>query len=378
MIPYGRQHITQDDIDAVVETLQSDFLTQGPKIDEFERAFAAYCGVKYAVAVSSCTAGLHLAYMAAGLGPEKLLWTVPNTFVATANAALYCGADVDFVDIDPNTWNMSAEALEEKLKTAQTIPDIVAPVHFAGQSCDMKAISALADQYGFNVIEDAAHCAGAGYNEEKIGACTFSGAAVFSLHPVKIITSGEGGIVTTNSEEMYQKMLRLRTHGITKDAAFLNNKDVGPWYFEQLDLGYHYRMTDIQAALGLSQLARLDGYIEKRRVLVARYNDLFADADLQLPAVIGGAAPSWHLYAVLVPDAARRREIFESMRAAGIGVNVHYIPVHTHPYFQNHGFKDAHFPVSEEYYSRAITLPLYPALTQDEQDYVVRTLKDLV
>jgi len=372
MIPYGRQDITDEDVDAVIKTLKSDFLTQGPVIEEFEKKFAAYCGVKYAVAISSCTAGLHLACLALDLGRGGKLWTVPNTFVASANCGLYCGADVDFVDIDPDTWNISVPALEEKFKAAQasgTLPDILVPVHFSGQSCDMKAIKALSDRYGFKIVEDAAHCTGASYDGRKVGDCRYSDMAVFSLHPVKIITTGEGGVITTNSEETYKRLLRLRTHGITRNPAEMTRKPDGPWYFEQLDLGYHYRITDIQAALGLSQMARMDGYVKRRQELVARYNKKLAGLKLKLPTVSKDCVSSWHLYVVRV-DASRRREIFDKLRADGIGANVHYIPVHTHPYFKELGFKEGMYPEGERYYAEAITLPLYPALTEEQQDYI--------
>lgn len=382
MIPYGRQEITQDDIDAVVETLKSDFLTSGPAIEKFEKRVAEYCGVKYAVAVASCTAALHIAYLSLGLGKGKRLWTSPNTFVATANAALYCGADVDFVDIDPETFNLSVSALEAKLVEAEkngTLPDIVTPVHFSGQSCDLKQIKSLADKYGFDVVEDGAHCIGASYDGQKVGSCTYSKACVFSFHPVKIITTGEGGLVTTNDEEVYQALLRLRTHGITRGPALLHDKDQGSWYFEQVDLGYHYRITDLQCALGTSQMDRLDDYVGRRQELAERYTQKLKHLPLQLPTVLDDCESSWHLYVVLIDgDAAKRREIYDKMRDAGIGVNVHYIPVYAHPYYQELGFDSAGCPNNEAYYRRAITLPLFPGLTEEEQDYICETLEKLV
>ena len=383
MIPYGRQDITQADIDAVTEVLKSDFLTQGPKIAEFEEKFAKLCGVKYAVALSSCTAALHLACLALDLKEGESAWTSPNTFVATSNGALYCGADVDFVDIDPDTWNMSVSALEEKLIAAEkngSLPKIVLPVHFAGQSCDMEAIHKLSKRYNFKIVEDAAHCIGASYKGKPVGTCDYSDMAVFSLHPVKIITSGEGGMITTNSKETYEKLLRLRTHGITKDPALMAEKDGGAWYFEQQDLGYHYRLTDIQAALGISQMDRLDQYIARRRELVERYQSRLASLPLQLPANIPDSDSSWHIYVVmLTPEVAKtRREVFDAMRGAGIGVNVHYIPVYRHPYYKELGFKAADYPETEKYYESAITLPLFPTLTNEQQDYICDTLAGIL
>ena len=383
MIPYGRQEITQDDIDAVTEVLKSDFLTQGPKIAEFEEKFARLCDVKYAVVVNSCTAALHLACLALDLKQGDTAWTSPNTFVATSNGALYCGGNVDFIDIDPQTWNMSVSALEEKLLEAEeagTLPKIVLPVHFAGQSCDMEAIHNLSKRYGFKIVEDAAHCIGASYKGKPVGTCAYSDIAVFSLHPVKIITSGEGGMITTNSKGIYEKLLRLRTHGITKDPALMEEKDGGAWYFEQQELGYHYRITDIQAALGISQMDRLDQYIARRRELVARYQSKLAGLSLQLPVSIPEADSSWHIYVVMLkPEVTKtRREVFDAMREAGIGVNVHYIPVYSHPYYKELGFKAEDYPENERYYASAITLPLYPALTESEQDYICDTLAGIL
>lgn len=378
MIPYGRQEITQDDIDAVVETLKSDFLTQGPLVERFEQAIASYCGARHAVAVSSCTAALHIAYMAMGISPGKLVWTSPNTFVATANGALYCGADVDFVDIDPRTYNMSVTALSLKLaaaKEAGRLPDIVAPVHFSGQSCDMVEIKKLGEQYGFQVLEDAAHCTGASYRGEKIGSCSYSKATVFSFHPVKIITTGEGGLITTNDAQLYQQLLLLRNHGITRDKAQMERQNEGAWYFEQQTLGYHYRLTDMQCALGLSQMNRLDAYVEKRRELAARYHQKLADLPLQLPHEEDGCYSSWHLYVVVLKDAnPTRREVFDRMREHGIGVNVHYIPVYTHPYFRTRKIGQGNYPVTESYYNHTLTLPLYPGMTIAEQDFICETL----
>lgn len=378
MIPYGRQDITEEDIRAVADTLRSDFLTQGPAIPSFEKAFAEYCGVKYAVAVSSATAGLHIACLALGLDKGGLLWTVPNTFVASANCALYCGAKVDFVDIDPVSWNISIPALEQKLKEANAsgnLPDILVPVHFSGQSCDMKSIYRLSQEYGFKVVEDAAHCAGASYKGKKIGNCEYSNLCVFSLHPVKIITSGEGGIITTNSKELYEKLLRLRTHGITRERDQMTVESHGPWYFQQIDLGYHYRMTDIHAALGLSQLKRLDSYVLKRNVIAEKYHERLRNLPLQLPNTDKDCLSSWHLYVVRLKNDKKRSDVFALMRDTGVGVNVHYIPVHTQPYYQNLGFKPGQFPEAEKYYEEAITLPLYPTLKDEELEHVCTSLE---
>ncbi len=384
MIPYGRQDITEDDIQAVAEVLRSDFLTQGPAIAAFEESFARYCGVKYAVAVSSATAGLHIACLALGAKPGKLVWTSANTFVASANCALYCGADVDFVDIDPHTWNMSVDALRKKLaaaKAAGKLPDIVIPVHFSGQSCDLAAMRDLSREYGFKIIEDAAHCAGASYRGKKVGSCDYSDLCVFSLHPVKIITSGEGGIVTTNSKEIYDRMMRLRTHGITRDPAQMTKPSEGPWYFQQLDLGYHYRMTDIHAVLGSSQLRRIDGYVERRRDIVARYDDHLKNLPITLPTVMDDSDSSWHLYVIRVHENGARKsrnEVFDFLREKGIGVNLHYIPVYLHPYFEDLGFKPGLCPEAESYYAQAITLPLFPAMKDEDVDYVCQCVKEAV
>lgn len=382
MIPYGRQDITQDDIDAVVETLKSDYLTQGPAVEKFEKRVAEYCGVKYAVAVASCTAALHIAYLSLGAGKGKRVWTSPNTFVASSNAALYCGADVDFVDIDPQTFNMSVAALEAKLQEAEkngSLPDIVVPVNFSGQSCPLKEIKPLADKYGFDVVEDGAHCIGASYDGEKVGSCAYSKACVFSFHPVKIITTGEGGLITTNDKDMYEALLRLRTHGITRDSDLLHDKGQGGWYFEQIELGYHYRITDMQCMLGLSQMDRLDEYVSRRQKLAVRYTEKLKDLSLQLPHVSEDCQSSWHLYVVLIDgDADKRRQVYDQMRAAGIGVNVHYIPVYAHPYYKDLGFSAVDWPNNEAYYSRALTLPLYPSLTEDEQDYICETLEKII
>ncbi len=384
MIPYGRQDITEEDIRHVVDVLKSDFLTQGPAIKALEQKFAAYVGSKYAVAVSSATAGLHLACMSLGLKDGDVFWTVPNSFVASANCGLYCGGTVDFVDIDPETLNMSITALSEKLIHAEKegrLPKIVIPVHFSGRSCDMDAIYSLAEKYGFSVIEDAAHSIGASYNGKKTGACEYSDIAVFSMHPVKIITTGEGGIITTNSPDIYEKLLRLRTHGITKSPSLMTKEPDGAWYFEQLSLGYNYRMTDIQAALGVSQMDRLDDYISKRRNLVIRYNEKLRNLPLTLPSLKDLNDSSWHLYVVrLKLDEINipHKRVFELLRDAGIGVNLHYIPIHLHPYFRELGFSRGDFPETEHYYGEAITLPLYPKLSDKDHEYICETIKGIL
>lgn len=381
MIPYGKQDISERDIEAVIDVLKSDFLTQGPAIEKFERRIADYCEAEYAVAVSNCTTGLHLAYQAGGLQKGKRLWTSPNTFVSTANAALYCGADIDFVDIDPRTYNMSPQALGAKLEAAKksnTLPDIVAPVHFSGRSCDLEKIYALSEEYGFDIVEDAAHCIGATYKDKKVGSCAYSKAAVFSFHPVKIITTGEGGVITTNDEDIYQKLMYLRTHGITRDPELMQKKDEGAWYFEQLDLGNNYRITDIQCALGLSQMDRLDDFVSRRRILAHRYNEKLAALPLQRPAPCPNSGSSWHLYVVKLQPESSRREVFDALREADIGANVHYIPVHLHPFYRRMGFKEGDFPAAENYYAHALTLPLYPGLTFEQQDYICHELETIL
>ncbi len=380
-IPYGKQSISQSDIDEVVKVLQSEYLTQGPAIAQFEDAVSRYCGAKYAVAVSSATAGLHISCLSLGLSHGDLLWTVPNTFVASANCALYCGADVDFVDIDPKTYNISISSLKKKLEAAEIsgrLPKVLIPVHFAGQSCDMEAINELSKQYGFFIIEDAAHAIGSSYENHPVGSCLWSDLVVFSFHPVKIITSGEGGMILTNRQDLYEKLIRLRTHGITRSEEFMTCQSEGPWYYQQLELGYHYRMTDIQAALGASQMSKLDLFVSKRHDLVARYNEKLKDFPLETPYCEENTHPSWHLYVVKLKTdlvSLPRKEIFTRLRLAGIGVNVHYIPVHLHPFYRNMGFKDGDFPESESFYGKSITLPLYSDLSFQQQDEVVKVLE---
>ena len=383
-IPYGRQNINQHDIDAVLDVLQSDWLTQGPAINRFEQAVADYCGVKYAIALSSATAALHIACLAVDLGDHDWLWTSPNTFVASANCGLYCGAKVDFVDIDPRTYNLSIEKLEQKLaKASQTgcLPKVLVPVHFAGQSCEMDKIAALSQQYGFKVIEDASHAIGGKYQGKGIGSCEFSDLVVFSFHPVKIITTGEGGMVLTNRQDLHEKLIRLRSHGITRNPDLMQGESHGDWYYQQLELGFNYRMTDIQAALGASQMQRLDEFVNRRRFLAQRYNHLLQDLPITLPYQHPDAESSWHLYVIrlhLDKISKTHRQAFEELRQANIGVNLHYIPVHTHPYYQNIGFKWGDFPRSEIYYASAISIPLYYGLSKEDQNRVADILREIL
>ena len=383
-IPYGRQWVEEKDIRAVVNVLKSDYLTQGPVIEQFESAVAEYCGVKYAVAVSSGTSALHIACLAAELGKGDILWTSPNTFVASANCALYCDAKPDFVDIDPHTYNISVDAMKAKLYEAEkndSLPKVIVPVHIAGQSCDMEQIYHLGKDYNFTIIEDACHAIGGSYKGMKIGSCKFSDMTVFSFHPVKIVTTGEGGMVLTNKDDLYQKLIRLRTHGITRDNQFMEGESDGPWYYQQIELGMNYRMTDIQAALGLSQLDRIDEFIVRRRELVRRYNELFSGFPLTIPWQCSDAHSAFHLYVVrLKLDKIKktRKEVFEELREKGIGVNVHYIPVHTQPYYRRLGFSCGQFPEAEKYYEEAITLPLYPLMTEKEQHKVIDSLREVL
>lgn len=388
MIPYGRQDITAADIDAVTEVLRSPFLTQGPAVPRFEEAIAARTGAKHAVAVNSATSALHIACLALGLGPGDRLWTTPITFVASANCGLYCGATVDFVDIDPATCNMSPLALRAKLERARnegTLPKIVVPVDFCGHPCDMAEIRALADEYGFRIVEDASHAIGARYREMPVGCGDYADITVFSFHPVKIITTAEGGVAVTNDAQLASRLAMLRSHGITRDEAAMSEPSHGPWYYEQVALGFNYRMTDVQAALGTSQLDRLDAYIERRHALARRYDQLLEGLPITMPAQLGEGYSSLHLYVIrLVLDEHGRvagcthREVFEALRGAGIGVNLHYIPVHTQPYYRQFGFKPGDFPVSEQYYREAISLPLFATLKEAEQDHVVDTLRTLL
>jgi UDP-4-amino-4,6-dideoxy-N-acetyl-beta-L-altrosamine transaminase len=377
-IPYGRQDIRDDDVDAVTEVLRSDWLTQGPAVPRFEAAVGKYCGAAHAVAVNSATSALHIACLALGLGPGDRLWTSPNTFLASANCARYCGAAVDFVDIDPRTYNMSVDALAHKLEQAAAIgvlPKIVVPVHFAGQSCDMRAIRALAQEYGFHIIEDASHAIGGEYLGDRVGSCAFSDICVLSFHPVKIITTAEGGMALTNDAAVASRMTRLRSHGLTRDPALMDSGADGPWFYQQIDLGFNYRMTDMQAALGCSQLTRIDGYVARRRDIAARYHALLSDLPLRLPWKSSDAMSAWHLYVVQVLPEHDRRRVFEHLRSAGIGVNVHYIPVHTQPYYRRLGFRSGMFPEAESYYRGAVSLPMFPTLSDAQQNFVAQELR---
>lgn len=379
MIPYGRQAISKQDIDAVIETLQSDFLTQGPQVPKFERAVAQRVGADHAIAVNSATSALHVAVSALGLEQGDLLWTSPITFVASANCARYVGADVDFVDIDPDTFNMSPRALAKKLEVAKAIgrlPKVIIPVHMAGQSAPMREISALAKPLGIRILEDASHAIGGSYAGHPVGACRYSDISVFSFHPVKIITTAEGGMAVTNNSDLADKMAMLRSHGITRDPGLMTHEPEGPWYYQQIDLGWNYRLTELQAALGLSQLGRLEEFVERRNALANRYDKLLAKLPLSLPGRQAQTYSSFHLYIVRLKDsdANRRGEIFQMLREAGIGVNLHYIPVHLQPYYRALGFEHGDFPVAENYYGRAISIPLYPDLSDEDQQRVVQVL----
>jgi UDP-4-amino-4,6-dideoxy-N-acetyl-beta-L-altrosamine transaminase len=378
-IPYGRQDISEDDIAAVVEVLRSDFLTQGPKVPEFEAAIADATGAAHAVAVNSATSALHIACLALGLKPGGLVWTVPNTFVASANVARLCGADVDFVDIRASDYCMDPQALEAKLSSADRKPDILIPVHFAGQSADMKAIGAIAKAHGIRVIEDASHCIGGHYNGQPIGVCEFSDICVFSFHPVKIITTAEGGLATTQDAGLAAQMGLFRSHGVTRDPALMESVDAEPWEYDQVALGLNYRMTEMQAALGVSQTGRLADFVAHRQRMARRYDALLANLPLTLPWQNPDSYSALHLYPVLIDTDKTnrtRREVFDHLRAAGIGVNVHYIPVHTQPDYQRLGFRRGDFPVSEWYYDRAISIPLYYGLNETMQDRVIAALAE--
>lgn len=381
MIPYGRQDITQADVEMVVSVLKSDFLTQGPFVPKFEKTVATYCGAKHALAVNSATSALHIACLALGLGPSDLLWTSPITFVASANCGLYCGAQVDFVDIDPRTYNLCSQALERKLIAAQAagrLPKVAVAVHLCGQPCDMAAIHALGQRYGFKIIEDASHAIGGKYKGEFIGNGRYSDITVFSFHPVKIITTAEGGTALTNDAELANKMALLRSHGITRDTAQMTHAPDGPWYYQQIDLGFNYRMTELQAALGVSQMARLDQYVARRHELAARYDTLLADLPITLPWQHPDSYSGLHLYVIrlqLNQINKSHRQVFDALRKQGIGVNLHYIPVHTQPYYQQMGFKAGDFPEAERYYAEAISLPMFQTMSEAQQDEVTEALR---
>ena len=381
MIPYGRQDITQTDIDAVVGVLQSDFLTQGPMVPRFEQSVAQHVGATHALAVNSATSALHIACLALGLGPGDRLWTTPITFVASANCALYCGADVDFVDIDPRTYNLCPQALALKLEQAEregTLPKVVVPVHLCGQPCDMQAIHALSQRYGFKIIEDASHAIGGKYQGEFIGNSRYSDITVFSFHPVKIITTAEGGMALTNDEALANKMALLRSHGITRDPAQMTREADGPWYYQQIDLGFNYRMTELQAALGVTQMERLDQYVARRHQLARRYDDLLTGLPVTSPWQHADSYSGLHLYVIrLQLDKIQKthRQVFEALRELGIGVNLHYIPVHTQPYYERMGFKPDDFPQSQTYYQEAISIPMFQTMTDEQQDEVIAALR---
>jgi UDP-4-amino-4,6-dideoxy-N-acetyl-beta-L-altrosamine transaminase len=384
MIPYGRQSIDQDDVDAVVAVLRSDFLTQGPAVPAFEKAVADYCGAAHAVAVNSATSALHIACLALGVGPGDRVWTSPITFVASANCALYCGAEVDFVDIDPATFNMSPQALAAKLEAAERegrLPKVVIPVHMAGQSCDMAAIHRLSERYGFRIVEDASHAVGAGYEGRPVGDARYSDVVVFSFHPVKIVTTAEGGMALTNDPELARLMGLLRSHGVTREAAQMENEPHGAWYYEQVALGFNYRMTDLQAALGLSQMKRIDAFVARRRELAARYDRALADHALVRPWQHPDSQSSWHLYIVRLDrrrNSADRRQAFDGLRERGVGVNLHYMPVYLQPFYRRLGFAPGACPEAERYYEEAISVPLYPDLTDAQQDHVVASLAEVL
>ena len=376
MISYGKQSINQDDIDAVVDVLRSDFLTQGPKVAEFENDLANYCGSQYAKTVSNGTAALHLAYLAIGLKQGDIVWTTPNTFVATANAALYCGATVDFIDIDSKTYNLSINSLKKKLvraKKGNTLPKLVVPVHFSGQSCEMKEIWALSKEYGFKIVEDACHALGGEYLSKKVGSCEYSDMAVFSFHPVKMITTGEGGAIMTNDKGLDDKIALLRSHGITKDVSQFKNESDGDWYYEQQALGFNYRLTDIQAALGISQLKRLDSFVVKRREIAKRY--LSELQDITLPYQHPDTNSSWHLFVIQVKN---RKAIQQQLKGQGIGSQIHYIPVVSQPYYQDMGHNIKQYPATDVYYQSALSIPLYCNFSSVEQELVISSIKALL
>jgi UDP-4-amino-4,6-dideoxy-N-acetyl-beta-L-altrosamine transaminase len=381
MIPYGRQYISESDIDAVVQVLKSDYLTQGPVVPQFENAVAQYCGTKHAVAVNSATSALHIACLALGVGKGDVVWTSPISFVASANCALYCGAEVDFVDIDPYTYNLSIDSLKEKLVQAELIgklPKVVIPVHLAGQSCDMESIRALGDIYGFKIIEDASHAIGAKYKDQPVGSCKYSDITVFSFHPVKIITTGEGGMALTNNIEISERMQLLRSHGITRDADKMTKQPDGAWYYQQIDLGFNYRMTDIQAALGLSQLDCLDAFLQKRHI-IAKYYLKLSDSVVIKPWQHPDSFSAYHLYIIqlqLNDLKISHKQAFDHMRASGIGVNIHYIPIYKQPYFQMFSYSEAKFPNTEKYYAHAISLPIYPQMTIEQQNKVIEIVNN--
>ncbi|TCN76786.1 UDP-4-amino-4,6-dideoxy-N-acetyl-beta-L-altrosamine transaminase [Vibrio crassostreae] len=384
MIPYGKQDISQQDIDSVVDVLKSDFLTQGPQVPAFEKALTEHTGAQYALAVNSATSALHIACLALGLGEGDWLWTTPVTFVASANCGLYCGAKVDFVDINSATYNMCPKKLEQKLITAKatgTLPKVVVPVHLCGQPCDMESIAKLAKEYGFKVIEDASHAIGGQYHEQPIGNCKYSDITVFSFHPVKIVTTAEGGAALTNQKELADKMALLRSHGITRDPEMMTEASHGGWYYQQVDLGFNYRMTELQAALGVTQMQRLDEFVAARHVLSKRYNQMLSELPLVLPYQLENTYSGLHLFVIrlkLDEISLTHKQVFDALRENGIGVNLHYIPVHTQPYYQAMGFTEGEFPESERYYQEAISLPMFHGMTEEQQNTVVRVVTEIL
>ncbi|WP_085298126.1 UDP-4-amino-4,6-dideoxy-N-acetyl-beta-L-altrosamine transaminase [Cognaticolwellia mytili] len=385
MIPYGKQDISQHDIDAVVEVLKSDFLTQGPQVPLFESKIMATTKANHAIAVNSATSALHLACLALGLSKGDVVWTSPISFVASANCALYCGADVDFVDIDPDTYNLSTNALENKLTHAKQnnlpLPNIVIPVHLCGQPCDMDKIHELSKTYSFAIIEDASHAIGGKYKSNPIGGCQFSDIAVFSFHPVKIITTAEGGVATTNNAKLAKRMALLRNHGITRDDKLMTEPTHGAWYYQQIELGFNYRMTEMQAALGISQLTKLFEFVNKRNKLAKRYNEKLRDFPLTLPEQTSDSYSTRHLYVIqlkLAEITLSHQQVFDALRQKNIGVNLHYIPIHLQPFYKNRGSKVGQFPNAENYYKRAISIPLFHQMTDEQQDSVIQALKDIL
>ena len=384
MIPYGKQDINQDDVDSVNEVLKSEFLTQGPQTPLFEKKVIDYCNADFGVAVNSATSALHIACLALGLSKGDWLWTSPNSFVASANCGLYCEAKVDFVDIDPKTYNLSVEALEKKLINANQenkLPKVVVPVHFAGQSCNMKKIHSLSQEYGFKIIEDASHAIGGMYLEKPVGSCQYSDITVFSFHPVKIITTAEGGLATTNSKDLAEKMRLFRSHGIIRDKSLMIGKAHGDWYYQQVDLGFNYRMTEMQAALGISQMRRLDKFVLKRHQLQKNYDSLLSFLPVIRPFQGQDTYSSFHLYPIQIDTEIvdkSRKQVFDELRARGVGVNVHYIPIHLHPYYSKLDFKVGDFPNAEAYYERAISIPLFHSMTLEQQDKVCKSMEHVL
>lgn len=381
MIPYGRQFTAEEELAALTEVMSSGWLTQGKRVPEFEQQLASYCAAKHVVAVSSGTAALHVACLALGLGEGDRLWTTPISFVASANCGIYCGADVDFVDIDPHTRNLSVNALEQKLRKAKRekkLPKILVVVHFAGVVCDMKVLAVLADEYGFHIIEDAAHAIGSRFDESSVGDCRYSDATVFSFHPVKTLTTGEGGAVSCNSDTLMNKLRLLREHGVSKNPENYVSDAHGPWYYEQNSLGFNYRMTDLHAAIGSEQLKRLPSFIKKREQLVERYRSLLADTKVKLVPAQADNTIAWHLFVIELPSDINRRAVYDHMIARQVGVNVHYIPIHLQPFYRQRGFRPGDFPVAENYYKNALTLPLFTELTFEQQDYIVASLREVL